>query len=92
MAGPGVPEKHKRMPSAFRDLADPEKLGCAADMHRYLDRMAPRNCEQCRPRWFFPTADLPYWAESSELAALKAVCMHAPDPADDPLDAYLCAT
>ena len=90
-AGPGVPVKHRWMPAAFRDLADPEKLGCA-DMHRYLERMGPRTCALCRPRWFSHTADLPYWAESGALAALNAVCIHAPDPADDPRDAYLCAT
>ena len=89
MAGPGVPGWHRWIPTALRDLADPGKLGCAADMHRYLERMFRRTCELCRPRWFPPTADFPYWEGSSALAALNALCMRAPDAADGPLDAYL---
>ena len=52
MDGPDVPLRHRWAPAAFRDLADQDKLGCAADMHRYLEGMSPRTCEICRSRWF----------------------------------------
>ena len=51
---------------AIRGLAGPGKLGFAADLSRYLERMAARACELCRGRWFSPTSDFPYWAESRE--------------------------
>ena len=54
--------------------------------------MSPRTCEICRSRWFAPAVDTPYWAESSSLAALNAVCMHAPESGDGPAVSYLCAT
>ena len=92
MAGPEVPPKHRWAPAAFRDLADRDKLGCVADLHRYLVGMSPRTCEVCRSRWFSPTVDTPYWAESASLAALNAVCMRAPEVGYGPAGPYLCAT
>ena len=92
MDGPGVPLRHRWMPAAFRDLADRDKLGRAADVHRYLEGMSPRTREICRSRWCAPAVDTPYWAESSSLADLSAVCMRAPEVGDGPTGTYLCAT
>ena len=79
MAGPELPPKHGWTPAAFRDLADRDKLGCVADLHRRLDGMKPRTCSVCRSRWFSPTVDTPYWAGSESLEALKSVCVETPE-------------
>ena len=84
MAGPELPPKHGWTPAAFRDLADRDKLGCVADLHRYLEGVKPRTRSVCRSRWFPPTVDTPYWAGAAFLAALKSVCMTTPEDGGGP--------
>ena len=76
MAGPGVPEKTKWMPAASRDLEDQGKSGCVADMHRYLERMLPRTCEICRPRWFPPDCRFAVLVGVARVGGAKC-CMRA---------------
>ena len=52
------------MPKCCADLIGENKVQKVAERHAYMDGFTIRICDNCRSRWFAPTADLPTWDDT----------------------------
>ena len=80
----GRPGCYNWTPQCFDDLSDSAEMGCACEMHHYLESIHPRTCDMCRSRWLRPTMLVPTWADSSIPSTLTAISLRVTEPGNLP--------